>query len=172
MSSDPRVSDDRPEAFPSLTPSASAASDQAREKNDGGTSVRDRAASVTASVTQSIRRTRGTSLLQTFKDSSLPLGMWQATGEVSSKIPTLPEIKDGSFSDEGWSHEGQLEKRKHNPHDIHRRRLSSMSRKKGTRSDRASTLPNNFQHLQDHAVPEETDAEVREGTKLVPPHPE
>lgn len=172
MSSDPRASDDQPEAFPSLTPTASAASNSGKEKNDGGTSVRGRAASVAASVTQSIRRTRGTSLLQTFQDSSLPLGMWQATGEVSSKIPTLPEIKNGSFSDEGWSHEGQLEKRNHKPHDIHRRRMSSMSRKKGTRSDRALTLPETFQHLQDYAVPEETDPEVGEGTKIVPPQPE
>lgn len=150
--------EDGPEAFPTLTPIASAASGEVKEDKDGRASIRDRAASVTASI----RRTRGASLLQTFQESSLPLGMWQATGEVSSKIPTLPEIRDGSFSSEGWSHEGQLEQRKQDPHEIHRRRISSMSRRNTTRTDRAATLPERFRHLQDHAVAEETETEVKE----------
>ena len=59
--------------------------------------------------------------------SSVPLGMWQAVGEVSSKIPTLPEIKNGSFGQEGWNHEGQMERRGTNPHEIHRKRLARTS---------------------------------------------
>lgn len=53
--------------------------------------------------------------------------MWQATGEVASKAPTLNEIRNGSFSYEGWTEEGQRERRGTNPHEIQRRRLSRSS---------------------------------------------
>ena len=43
-----------------------------------------------------------------FVNSNPPLGMWQAAGEVASQIPTLPEIKSGSFGQDGWNHEGQM----------------------------------------------------------------
>lgn len=66
--------------------------------------------------------------------------MWQATGEVSSKIPTLPEIRNGAFSNEGWSHEGQMEHRGTNPHDIHRRRLARTS-SASTRTRKSSITP-------------------------------
>jgi hypothetical protein len=66
--------------------------------------------------------------------------MWQATGEVGSKIPTLPEIKNGSFSAEGWSHEGQMEKRGTNPHEIHRRRVARTS-SASTRTRKSSITP-------------------------------
>ncbi len=72
-------------------------------------------------------RTRTGSLVQSFIESNPPLGMWQATGEVGSKIPTLPEIRNGAFADGGWTHEGQMEHRGTNPHEIHRRRLARTS---------------------------------------------
>ena len=72
-------------------------------------------------------RSRTTSFGQAFLKSNPPLGMWQATGEIVGKAPTLPEIKKGAFDSGGWSHEGQLEDRNQNPHDIHRRRLSRSS---------------------------------------------
>jgi hypothetical protein len=53
--------------------------------------------------------------------------MWQATGEVTSKVPSLAEIKNGSFTTDGWSHEGQMERRGTNPHEIHRRRMARTS---------------------------------------------
>ena len=40
-------------------------------------------------------------------ESHVPLGMWQATGEVASKAPTLAEIRRGSFGSNGWDGEGQ-----------------------------------------------------------------
>lgn len=66
--------------------------------------------------------------------------MWQATGEVTSKVPSLAEIRNGSFAADGWSHEGQLEKRGANPHDIHRRRLARTS-SASTRTRRSSNTP-------------------------------
>jgi hypothetical protein len=66
-------------------------------------------------------------MIQSFIESNPPLGMWQATGEIGSKIPTLPEIRNGAFANEGWSHEGQMENRGTDPHVIHRRRVARTS---------------------------------------------
>jgi hypothetical protein len=74
-----------------------------------------------------ISRRRNSSFAQAFLNSNPPLGMWQATAEVSSKIPTLPEIRNGAFAADGWSHEGQMERRGTNPHEIHRKRLARTS---------------------------------------------
>jgi hypothetical protein len=111
---------DKSEPFPSLTPMQS-------EINANAASTPDRNPPNPTSGATLGRRTRGLSLKETFLNSNPPLGMWQATGEVGSKIPTLPEIRNGAFSAEGWSHEGQLEKRGANPHDIHRRRVQRTS---------------------------------------------
>lgn len=116
------MSQEKPEPFPSLTPIQSAVNDL-----DTSPEIHDRnQANVSASPSAG-RRTRTSSLRNSFLNSNPPLGMWQATGEVGSKIPTLQEIRNGSFSAEGWSHEGQLEKRGTNPHDIHKRRLNRTS---------------------------------------------
>lgn len=72
-------------------------------------------------------RTRTGSIIQSFIESNPPLGFCQATSEVTSKIPTLPEIRNGAFTVEGWTHEGQMERRGTNPHEIHRRRLARTS---------------------------------------------
>ncbi|KAJ9609431.1 hypothetical protein H2200_005758 [Cladophialophora chaetospira] len=72
-------------------------------------------------------RARTGSLSRAFLQSNPPLGMWQATGEIGSKIPTLPEIRNGAFADDGWNHEGQMEHRGTNPHEIHARRLARTS---------------------------------------------
>jgi len=64
--------------------------------------------------------------------------MWQATAEISAKIPTLLEIKNGAFADEGWSHEGQMERRGSNPHEIQRRRIARTS--SASQRTRKSTL--------------------------------
>jgi len=81
------------------------------------------------------------------KDSNPPLGAWQAIGEDTAKGPTIPEIKRGSYSADGWSHEGQLEKRHFRPHDIHNRRLSrASSQSRASRS--TSAVPEEQEGLQ------------------------
>lgn len=72
-------------------------------------------------------RTRTGSIIQSFIESNPPLGFCQATSEVTSKVPTLPEIRNGAFNEDGWTHEGQMEHRGTNPHDIHRRRIARTS---------------------------------------------
>lgn len=111
------ASKENAEPFPQLSPIESAPEISYEEINRDG----ERRRASTNSKGSTPRR-RTSSILQSMVNSNPPLGMWQATGEVGSKIPTLPEIKNGSFSDEGWSHEGQLERRGTNPHEIQRRR--------------------------------------------------
>ena len=115
------MADEKPEPFPSLAP--------IRTDADAlqPTATQDRSPADVSATASPARRTRGASFRETFLNSNPPLGMWQATGEVGSKIPTLPEIRNGAFSAEGWSHEGQMEKRGTNPHEIHRRRLARTS---------------------------------------------
>lgn len=90
---------------------------------DGETSRRG---SITSRMSARARSRTG-SIVQSFIESNPPLGMWQATGEVGSKIPTLPEIRNGAFANEGWTHEGQMEHRGTNPHEIHKRRVARTS---------------------------------------------
>jgi hypothetical protein len=42
-------------------------------------------------------------------ESDAPLGLWAAAGSAASKAPTIGEIRRGTFREEGWSQEGQLE---------------------------------------------------------------
>lgn len=87
------------------------------------------------------KRRRTSSLTQSFLNSSPPYGMWQATGEVASKIPTLGEIRNGSFSTNGWTKEGQMEARGENPHQIQGRRNSRASSLSTSRRRRSTTSP-------------------------------
>lgn len=112
-----------PEPFPSFGGGGQAPYERSEDEGNQETSRRGSISSRLSART----RTRTGSLLQSFIDSNPPLGMWQATGEVGSKIPTLPEIRNGAFANEGWTHEGQMEHRGTNPHEIHRRRIARTS---------------------------------------------
>ncbi|RMZ78727.1 hypothetical protein DV737_g3783, partial [Chaetothyriales sp. CBS 132003] len=116
------ANDDDTEAFPTLSPATTQAGLNSAELQALGNDDLSRARSSSTG-----RRTRGASIKQAILNSNPPLGMWHATGEVGSKIPTLPEIRNGAFSDAGWSHEGQMEHRGSSPREIHRRRLARTS---------------------------------------------
>ncbi|KAF2640642.1 hypothetical protein P280DRAFT_426761 [Massarina eburnea CBS 473.64] len=45
-----------------------------------------------------------------FIEATPPPGMWAATGSVTSKAPTIADIRRGSFSDAGWNEEPQKAK--------------------------------------------------------------
>jgi Protein of unknown function (DUF2985) len=87
------------------------------------------------------QRTRTSSLSQSFLNSNPPYGMWQATGEVASKIPTLGEIRKGSFCADGWREEGQMEERGESPHQVQKRRASRASSISASRHRRSTTSP-------------------------------
>lgn len=91
-------------------------------------------------------------------ESSLPLGAWQAISEDTVRSPTIPEIKNGSYSTEGWSHEGQLEKRRQNPHDIHKKRLTRTKQSSQKIGSAVSEIPAS----QTVDVPEEPSDESKE----------
>lgn len=79
----------------------------------------------TATTSAASGRIRGASLK--FLESNPPNGMWQATGEIASRVPTLNEIRTGGFSNDGWTEEGQMERRGNTAHDIQRRKLSRVN---------------------------------------------
>jgi Protein of unknown function (DUF2985) len=87
------------------------------------------------------QRRRTSSLSQSFLNSNPPYGMWQATGEVASKIPTLGEIRKGSFCADGWREEGQMEERGESPHQVQKRRASRASSISASRHRRSTTSP-------------------------------
>jgi hypothetical protein len=87
------------------------------------------------------QRSRTSSLSQAFLNSNPPYGMWQATGEVASKVPTLGEIRNGSFCAGGWTEEGQMEGRGETPHQIQRRRTSRASSISASRRRKSTTSP-------------------------------
>lgn len=41
-------------------------------------------------------------------NSNIPVGMWDATGNLASGAPSLQDIRRGSYGSDGWCHEGQL----------------------------------------------------------------
>ncbi|KLJ08809.1 hypothetical protein EMPG_15755 [Blastomyces silverae] len=75
-----------------------------------------------ASSSTTARRLRSASLK--FLESNPPSGMWMATGDIASRAPTLNEIRTGCFSADGWTEEGQLERRGSTAHEIQLRKLS------------------------------------------------
>jgi hypothetical protein len=66
-----------------------------------------------------------------FEESSLPKGMWDATATIASSIPSLGQVRRGSFGSEGWSAEGQIEERE---------RRSSTSRRRSSQTGEESSL--------------------------------
>ncbi|CZT02032.1 uncharacterized protein RAG0_09357 [Rhynchosporium agropyri] len=71
----------------------------------------------TASIEQSRNRQESTtstlqgrlrSVSKTFQESSPPTGFMVASGQIASSIPTLSQIRRGSYGSEGWSGEGQI----------------------------------------------------------------
>ena len=120
----------KPEPFPSYPPEE----EQPSPKPDNMTGNSASRPSVTSrnsktpSQTASLRtRARTGSLGKAFLHSNPPLGFMHATGEITSRVPTLPEIRNGAFANEGWTHEGQMEHRGTNPHEIHARRVARTS---------------------------------------------
>ena len=108
--------------------------------------------------------------MDAFQNSNPPLGMWQATGEVGSKLPTLGEIKDGAFTGEGWHHEGQEERRGANPHDIHKRRIArnSSASTRTRKSSVKSSTPAIAEERHDFFPAQETLAEENSQTLQKP----
>ncbi|PGH08410.1 hypothetical protein GX51_01237 [Blastomyces parvus] len=120
MESFPSVEDENDRspttAHPSTAASPTTNMDPSTPTQSNRTSKPSDASSTTA------RRLRSASLK--FLESNPPSGMWMATGDIASRAPTLNEIRTGCFSADGWTEEGQLERRGSTAHEIQRRKLS------------------------------------------------
>ena len=93
------------EAFPSLTetPSPKVARRPSVENIPAG---RSRESSNTSSLQGRLR-----SASKNFQESSPPTGMWIATGQIASQMPTISDVRRGTFGSDGWSGEGQVVER-------------------------------------------------------------
>ncbi len=126
----PATHDDAPEPFPLLSGSPSPRSIR-RDINTHGPTTRSHQGS-TASTLQGRLR----SASKTFKESSIPVGFCVATGQIASSIPSIADIRGGSFDSEGWSGEGQVKERERRA-SLSRRRSSQTS---GSASQRRSSI--------------------------------
>lgn len=124
-----------PDSFTPSPPEGPSGRQSARQSINSG-----RASSPPGSTASTRQKTRGNSISQSFLNSNLPFGMWQATGEIASKVPTISEIRKGSFSVNGWTEEGQMEQRGHTPHQITRRQ-SARYESRQRKSSASSKLP-------------------------------
>ncbi|RMD40835.1 hypothetical protein DV735_g4315, partial [Chaetothyriales sp. CBS 134920] len=147
------MADDGTEAFPKLSPTTSELKLNSPPTDGTGNNASAANDGVSRTHASSNRRTRAGSIKQTLLNSNPPLGMWQATGEVGSKIPTLPEIRSGAFSDGGWSLEGQMEQRGTSPREIQRRRVARTSTTRGTISHKRPVVEERTSDSSHDAVP-------------------
>lgn len=90
------------EAFPSLTDPSTPASPRQSSAAQTPTN-RSRESSNTSSLQGRLR-----SASKSFQESNPPTGMWVATGQLASSMPTFSDIRRGTFDSEGWSGEGQV----------------------------------------------------------------
>jgi hypothetical protein len=107
---------DSPEPFPSLNSSPSPKSLGTAQIN----SNRSREHSA-ASTLQGRLRTAS----KNFQESNPPTGMWIATGQIASSVPSLSDIRRGSYSSDGWSGEGQIREKE---------RRASLSRRRSSQT--------------------------------------
>ncbi|CAG8971473.1 hypothetical protein HYALB_00002057 [Hymenoscyphus albidus] len=82
---------------------------------------RTRRESTTSTITERLR-----SASKSFQESNPPTGMWLATGNIASSVPSLSDIRRGSYGSEGWSGEGQVREKE---------RRESLTRRGSSQSD-------------------------------------
>lgn len=95
------VQNEAPEPFPTLE-------DPPSPKNPRRASTEHHEPTRHRESTTSTLQERLRSASKNFSESSPPTGMWIATGQIASSVPSLTDIRRGSYSSEGWSGEGQI----------------------------------------------------------------
>lgn len=100
------------------------------------------------------RRNRATSLqgatrsVARLLEADMPLGMWNATANATAKAPTLGDIRDGSFTHDGWEETRQVESRRGSLSGSNDERRSSISGRTRSGTGNARPLRNNTTALQ------------------------
>jgi hypothetical protein len=108
------------EAFPSLSVTPSPVNSHHPYSLDNEGTHRSREPSNSSSLQGRLR-----SASKNFQESNPPTGMWIATGQIASSVPSLFDVRRGSYSSEGWSAEGQV---------IERDRRASLSRQRSSQA--------------------------------------
>ncbi|KAH8658746.1 hypothetical protein BGZ60DRAFT_415488 [Tricladium varicosporioides] len=110
---------DTPEPFPTLNDPPSPHTPHRSSTDKSAT--RNRGQSSTSTIQERLRRAS-----ITFQESNPPTGMWIATGQIASEIPSIADIRRGSYDSEGWSGEGQVREKE---------RRASLTRRGSSQSD-------------------------------------
>lgn len=124
------MQNDPPEPFPSLSSPSSPKSPTAEHSNPN----RSRQTSNTSTLQGRLR-----SASKSFQESSPPTGMCIATAEIASSVPSLTDIRRGSYNSDGWSGEGQIREKE---------RRASLSTRRGSQTGeerRSSVTPHSPQ---------------------------
>jgi hypothetical protein len=87
-------SDDRPAPSPLVTRSP--------QRSSTFTSIRSSPNNAAGSFVGSVKQTAKDAM-----DADVPLGAWAAAAQTTAKAPTIGDIRQGSFCDNGWTSEGQ-----------------------------------------------------------------
>jgi hypothetical protein len=142
-----RTQNEVPEPFPSLSSPPSPKSPGAEQIY----SNRSREHSAASTLQGRLR-----SASKNFQESNPPTGMWIATGQIASSVPSLSDIRRGSYSSDGWSGEGQIREKE---------RRASLSRRRSSQTGeerRGSIKPQSpkdqaSQRFRHESVPEATE---------------
>lgn len=123
-----------PEPFPTLDASPPEAQQSRTQSHDQN---RDRAISSSSTIQSRLR-----SASRKFEESNLPPGFMIATSQVASSVPSIADIRRGSYNSDGWTGEGQIRERE---------RRASLSRKGSQTSEelarhRTSSDPHSPKH--------------------------
>ncbi len=114
--SEAMMQNDSPEPFPS-TSSPSSPRSSRPERPDPN---RSRNTSSASTLQGRIR-----SASKTFRESNPPTGMCIATAQIASSVPSLSDIRRGSYNSDGWSGEGQIREKE---------RRASLSTRRGSQT--------------------------------------
>ncbi|TVY93708.1 hypothetical protein LAWI1_G001257 [Lachnellula willkommii] len=97
------VQNDAPEPFPPPSPTSTPPAPRQTNTDTEESGNRSRGQSSTSSLSGRLR-----SASKTFQESNPPTGFMIATGTIASSLPSVSDIRRGSYGSEGWSGEGQV----------------------------------------------------------------
>ncbi|TVY58195.1 hypothetical protein LCER1_G001130 [Lachnellula cervina] len=97
------VQNDGPEPFPPPSPTSTPPAPRRTNTDTEESGNRSRGQSSTSSLSGRLR-----SASKTFQESNPPTGFMIATGTIASSLPSVSDIRRGSYGSEGWSGEGQV----------------------------------------------------------------
>ncbi|KAF4621904.1 hypothetical protein G7Y89_g14439 [Cudoniella acicularis] len=149
---------DTPEPFPSLSDSPKS---PARSNTENHDASRSRGQSSTSTLQERLRRAS-----ITFQESNPPTGMWIATGQIASSVPSLADIRRGSYGSEGWSGAGQVREKERRASLT--RRGSSQSEVPTRKSSGGLHSPKGPVDIQHESVPEVADESEAQVLPVIP----